>query len=116
MLAMIFLTTINCAAQTFYKGDQDSFPGYNITPSRLRSYMNIFNGNQKYEYNKDHTRKNVIFDNDVFDSLFGFGDSKEIPVHVVTEDEIQKVREQSEFDAKKDKEASFLRRMLGISN
>lgn len=110
------MNTVNCAARAFYKGDQDSFPGYNTSPLELRSYMNIFDENPKYEYNKDHTRKNVIFDNDVFDELFGFEDFKKIPVHVVTEDEIQREKDQCEFDQKKDKEASFLRRILGISN
>lgn len=102
-------------ADSKYKGDLDYFPGLYLSPAQIFDYMNIFDPEQKIEYTADHKRKHVLFDNDVFDRIFGFDIDKVIGVHIPTEDEIKGEQANQEFLERKDKYESFLRRYFGIS-
>lgn len=115
MQLFIFLESIFSFAKAKFKGDQDSFNENSLTPRQLLKLMNIFDENPKLEYNKDHTRKHVVFDNDVFDRLFGNEERETIPVHVPSEEEVKDKKKKEEFEVKKDKNSSFIRRILGIS-
>ncbi|KRH92927.1 hypothetical protein M153_2049000284, partial [Pseudoloma neurophilia] len=89
MLILFFIIYIFTKSNPVFKGDVDYFNEFNISPKELRKYMNIFDEHPKNEYNKDHSKKNVIFDNDVFDALFGVEEFREMPVHVPTDEEIR---------------------------
>lgn len=115
-MLFLFMGLIMSLASSVYRGEGGDYRGRHIDLRDIRSKLNVYDSDAKSEYNEDHTKRNVIMDNDTFDMFFrpDEGEKRE-DEYIPTKDELKAEENMREFEDDKDKYLSFLRKEFGIT-
>ncbi|ELQ76610.1 hypothetical protein THOM_0326 [Trachipleistophora hominis] len=115
LTTFLFIRLVMSLASSVYKGEGKYYRGRYISLKDMRSKINVYDPDAKDEYNEDHTKKNVIMDNEAFDMFFRPDERKQDEnEHVLTEEELKTKQKMKEFEDEKNTYLVFLRRKYGI--